>query len=282
MTEAFANLKEFHTMPNDPTNPKDASIDGVDADPQGSNFSVKIEDTRNRKVQADAHASITNAAGPIMRSAVASHGGRLSTPPTEDSIVEVRGQTMKVSTAVRMGFVVKTADGFADATADNTPTMQDGGPEGQQDGESGPKANEPDETNSLQVEPEMQDAIIDLSAGLESIGANPVSVLGEIMSDPQGEKGLPASVLNLARERGFDEGAVAEHLQDIKVAVAESVEDFIMTNTELPEEDLRPFIESAMSPQSAAEFQQAVRNMVFLTEPAGLLEMVSAFQRRKR
>ena len=176
--------------------PKDTSIDGVEADPQSSSFVASFRDNRNLKIQADAHASITNA-GPIMSSAVASHGGRLSTPPTEDSIVTgPGGQTMKVSTAERMGWVVRNPDGtFSDAptgTAENTPTPQDGGQDGGPDGtdpQDGLKANEPSESNSLQVEPEMQDAITDLSQGLESIGANPVAVLGEIMSDPQGEKG---------------------------------------------------------------------------------------------
>ena len=79
----------------------------------------------------------------------------------------------------------------------------------------------------------------------------------------------------------MDEGAVAEHLNDIKLAVANSVEDFILANTDLPEEDFRPFIENAMSPQLAAEFQQAVRNLVFATEPKPLLEMVAKYRRSR-
>ena len=269
-------------MSNDP---KDTSIDGIPADPrdQGSNFAVKIEDTRNRKIQADAHSSITNAAGPIMRSAVASHGGRLSTPPTEDSIVTgPGGQTMKVSTALRMGFVVKTADGFADATAENSPGTQDGQQDGGQDDKSGPKANEPDASNSLQVEPELAEAVVDLSEGLTSIGANPLSVVAEVLADPQGEKGLPASVLNLARDRGMDEGAVAEHLDEIKVGLAESVDQFVLENTSIPEDELRPFIEHAMSNHTEAEFSRAITSLLFTSDPGALLQFAAEYQRRSR
>ena len=84
-----------------PKDPQDHSREGIEADPQDSNFVASFRDNRGLKIQADAHASITNA-GPIMSTALASHGGRLSTPPTEESIVEVRGQTMQVKTAVRM------------------------------------------------------------------------------------------------------------------------------------------------------------------------------------
>ena len=259
--------------------PKDASIDGVDADPQDSNFVASFRDNAHRKVTADAHASITNA-GPIMSSAVASHGGRLSTPPTEDSIVTgPGGQTMKVSTAVRMGFVVQNADGsFADATAENTPTPQDGG----QDDKSGPRANEPDASNSLQVEPELAEAVVDLSEGLTSIGANPLSVVAEVLADPQGEKGLPASVLNLARDRGMDEGAVAEHLDEIKVGLAESVDQFVLENTSIPEDELRPFIEHAMANHTEAEFSRAITSLLFTSDPGALLQFAAEYQRRSR
>ena len=41
--------------------PQDHSIDGVDADPQGSNFVASFRDNRGLKIQADSHASVPRA-----------------------------------------------------------------------------------------------------------------------------------------------------------------------------------------------------------------------------
>lgn len=262
---------------SDPTNP---TADGQLADPQGSNFNVKIEDTRNRKVQADAHSSITNAAGPIMRSAVASHGGRLSTPPTEESIVTVRGQSMKVSTAERMGWVVRNPDGtFSDATAENSPGPQDGGQDGTTEGADAD--TEADETNSLQVEPDTAEGLADLSQALESVGANPVAVASEIMTDP--EK-MPAAVLELARSRGMDEGQAFEHVQNLTRSVVESVEDFVLSNSTLEAEELEALWDHARANNSPAQFNRNILAMLFEPKPnpTPLLGMIAAYQRRSR
>ena len=74
---------------------------------------------------------------------------------------------MKVSTAERMGWVVRNPDGtFSDAPT-GTANPQDGNPE-----EGAPQVPEADDSNSLHVDTEMAEGIVDLSQALESVGGN--------------------------------------------------------------------------------------------------------------
>ena len=113
---------------SEPTNP---TADGEIADPQGSNFVASFPDTRNtRTVRPDPHSSVRDAKG-VISSARASHGGILTSPPDENSIVQVGRITMPVSSALREGILVEQPDGsFVDGPAITGNTPQ----EGQQDG----------------------------------------------------------------------------------------------------------------------------------------------------
>ena len=93
---------------SEPTNP---TADGEIADPQGSNFVASFPDTRNtRTVRPDPHSSVRDAKG-VISSARASHGGILTSPPDENSIVQVGRITMPVSSALREGILVEQPDG---------------------------------------------------------------------------------------------------------------------------------------------------------------------------
>ena len=82
---------------DDPTN---VSREGIEAEPQDSNFVASFPNTRNtRTVRPDSHSSVRDAKG-VISTAVASHGGVLTSPPTEDSIVTVGGMTMPVKSAL--------------------------------------------------------------------------------------------------------------------------------------------------------------------------------------
>ena len=259
---------------DDPTNP---TADGQLAPAQGSNFNVKIEDTRNRKVTADAHSSIRHGKG-IIASATASHGGRLSSAPDEKSIVTVGGMTLPVSSALREGFLVKNEDGsYSDGPAITGQTGQTAG-NADQEG-SGLQLPDADETNSLQVSDDTAEGLADLSEALTSIGANPTAVVAEIIKDPEA---MNASILNLARSRNMDEGQAFEHVREMTQDVAVAVEDFVLENTNLDSEELEDMWDHARANNSEPEFARAITNLLFVNEPKPLLEMVAAFQRRSR
>ena len=254
------------------SDPKNPTADGQIADPQGSNFGVKIEDTRNYKSQPDSHSSIQHGKG-VIASAVASHGGRLASAPDEKSIVTVGGMTMPISSALREGFLVKNDDGsFSDGPAIT------GGAPSEQEG-SGLQLPEADETNSLQVDAELADSIVDLTEGLESIGGNPVALFAEVFKDPDV---LPAQVLNLARERGLDEGAVANHFDEIKMGVALAIDDFVVENGGIEAEELEAFWTFTRANVADTEIVRAATSLVFTKEPKPLLELAAAYLRRSR
>ena len=194
---------------------------------------------------------------------------------------------MQVKTAVRMGLVVQNPDGsFSDAPTGPTGTAnpqdgtgeQDGGQDGAPEGRT-PDGRAIDDSNSLQVDAELGEAVADFAQGLESIGASVGGVISEVISNPEA---MPASVLNLARDRKLDEGQVFAHLEDVKRGLADATEDFVLKNSTLEAEELEAFWEHAQANSTPAQFSRAITNLLQAHEPRPLLELIAAYQRRAR
>ena len=159
------------------------------------------------------NASVLKSDG-VLGTASTLYGGPVVGDLKGTDLVSVKGVQMQVENAVRMGYLRKTADGYADVGAEDHPDHL----HAQQQAEE-QEAEEADR-QPVQIDDETHAEVNDFHLALKEIGVSPTQALAELLNDPTK---LPSHFEVLAELRGFNPTDVHQALKTTYAKVEQHI-----------------------------------------------------------
>jgi hypothetical protein len=236
-----------NTGGNEPS-PTDQPVDGS---PDSGSFNVVINDRpRGNRVTVDPVAEVANSTG-VLATARTRSGSMVATRPISgEDIVNHMGGQITVDQAVRLGLVEQRVDGTFVDVEGAVPEVDAAAVAAAQEAEA--------DANALHVDPDVGDTLADWTRALEAEGVNPVSLMGDVLSNP--EK-LPAVLEARAEEQGKDVAAMSVEFQRAGQEIDRALGAFV---AEQGVQDVDGFWAFVHSTIGRSQFSSAIISAVFL------------------
>lgn len=220
------------------------------------------------RFEAAVPASVSQSNG-ILGTARRADGGALRADPTGDDLVTVKGVSMRISEAERLGFLTRDANGrYIDVSEDQLKNAEKAVTPGEIEAE-------PDLSEALTFTPEGAEALTNLFSAAASHGIPPMSIITEFAKNPHE---LPKSVQALAEASGIDLVTATRHFAAIVREVDTALHLYVMEKGVSPER-LQDFYAYWRKVHSPAKRAFAIGQALFQGDARPIADVVEQFIR---
>lgn len=153
----------------------------------------------------------------VLASLTSPSGGRHVGAISDDCRVHVNGIEMRVSDAISLGALKKTADGYVETDFDAVQSAK-------AEADAKDRAEAAQSAERLEVEPAAHNMLKNMTHAVREMGANPVQDMAAFLRNPEQ---IPPSLMQVVRDRGYNSTQILGELRQVGAAIEKAVGDHV-------------------------------------------------------